>query len=73
MQPASSRDQLGPRINGVEVDPGFNDNGYVYVSYVGTDDVEQLASRFTVAPIRRPRRVGLLTRAASSCFWRGQT
>jgi glucose/arabinose dehydrogenase len=34
-------------VNGVEVDPGFNDNGYIYVSYIGTDNIERL-SRFTV-------------------------
>ena len=36
-------------INGVEVDPDFNDNGYIYVSYIGKqeDNIERL-SRFTV-------------------------
>ena len=35
-------------INGVEVDPDFNSNGYIYVSYIGTDNIERL-SRFTVS------------------------
>ena len=34
-------------VNGVEVDPDFNSNGYVYVSYIGADNIERL-SRFTV-------------------------
>ncbi len=34
-------------INGVEVDPDFNSNGYIYVSYIGDDNIERL-SRFTV-------------------------
>jgi aldose sugar dehydrogenase len=34
-------------INGVEVDPDFNSNGFIYVSYIGTDNIERL-SRFTV-------------------------
>ncbi len=34
-------------VNGIEVDPEFYDNGYVYVSYIGTDNRERL-SRFTV-------------------------
>ena len=34
-------------INGIEVDPDFNDNGYIYVSYIGADNIQRL-SRFTV-------------------------
>jgi glucose/arabinose dehydrogenase len=34
-------------INGIEVDPGFNENGYIYASYIGADNIERL-SRFTV-------------------------
>ena len=34
-------------VNGVEVDPDFNSNGYIYVSYIGADNIERL-SRFTV-------------------------
>ena len=34
-------------MNGIEVDPDFNDNGYIYVSYIGSDNVQRL-SRFTV-------------------------
>ena len=34
-------------MNGIEVDPGFNSNGYIYVSYIGADNVQRL-SRFTV-------------------------
>ncbi len=34
-------------INGIEVDPGFNENGYIYASYIGADNIQRL-SRFTV-------------------------
>lgn len=35
-------------VNGIEVDPDFNTNGYIYVSYIGADNIQRL-SRFTVA------------------------
>ena len=35
-------------VNGIEVDPNFADNGYVYVSYIADDNIERL-SRITVA------------------------
>ena len=34
-------------VNGIEVDPDFNSNGYIYVSYIGADNIQRL-SRFTV-------------------------
>jgi aldose sugar dehydrogenase len=34
-------------VNGIEVDPQFNTNGYIYVSYIGADNYQRL-SRFTV-------------------------
>ncbi len=34
-------------VNGIEVDPKFNENGYIYVSYIGADNYQRL-SRFTV-------------------------
>ena len=34
-------------VNGIEVDPDFADNGYVYVSYIGDDNIQRL-SRITV-------------------------
>ena len=34
-------------VNGIEVDPKFADNGYVYVSYIGDDNIQRL-SRITV-------------------------
>ena len=34
-------------MNGIEVDPDFADNGYVYVSYIGDDNIQRL-SRITV-------------------------
>ena len=34
-------------VNGIEVDPKFNTNGYIYVSYIGADNYQRL-SRFTV-------------------------
>ena len=35
-------------VNGIEVDPKFNENGYIYVSYIGKADNYQRLSRFTV-------------------------
>ena len=34
-------------LNGIELDPSFESNGYVYVSYVGADNIQRL-SRITV-------------------------
>ena len=34
-------------VNGIEVDPDFAGNGYVYVSYIGDDNIQRL-SRITV-------------------------
>ena len=44
---ATHADHWARGVNGIEVDPEFNSNGYIYVSYIGADNFQRL-SRFTV-------------------------